>query len=359
MANDAHAARVALGPGVIRARWWRPLEDGRAECTLCPRTCRLREGQRGFCTVRQAREGGIALTAYGRSSGLCVDPIEKKPLHHFHPGTRVLSFGTAGCNLGCRFCQNWRLSKAPGEEDLTAFATPDEVAGAAVAAGCRSVAFTYNEPIVFAEYAIDCARAAHARGVAAVAVTNGFIGGEARREFFAHMDAANVDLKAFHARFYRRLCLADLAPVLETLRWLRRETDVWLEVTNLVIPGHNDAPDEIARMCDWLVGNLGPDVPLHLTAFHPDFRMTDTPPTPAATLSRARGQARAAGLHHVYTGNVRDPDGQSTRCAACGALLIERDGYALGEWNLDARGRCRLCGTSLPGRFDPAPGGRV
>jgi pyruvate formate lyase activating enzyme len=345
------AARRFPAPGVIRGRWWHTAEDGRLQCDLCPRACRLRDGQRGFCYVRQSLEGAIALTCYGRSSGFCVDPIEKKPLHHFHPGTSVFSFGTAGCNLGCRFCQNWHISKAREDATLSDAARPDEVADAAVASGCRSVAFTYNDPVVFAEYAVDCAHAAHERGLATVAVTAGYIAPAARRDFFAPMDAANVDLKAYSERFYRGLCLGDLAPVLDTLRWLARETRVWLEITNLLIPGHNDAEDEVARLCDWVVGNLGPDVPVHFTAFHPNFRMRDVPPTPPATVARARRQALAAGLRYVYTGNVRDREGQSTWCPGCRALLIERDGYAVGLWSLGRDGRCPGCGTALPGRF--------
>jgi pyruvate formate lyase activating enzyme len=285
-----------------------------------------------------------------------VDPVEKKPLSHFYPGSSVLSFGTAGCNLGCRFCQNWDISKAREDDRLTDWAMPEAVAEAAARAGCMGLAFTYNDPVVFAEYAIDCAQAAHELGIRTVAVTAGYIQPAARRDFFAHMDAANVDLKAFSEGFYRRLCFADLRPVLETLCWLREETGVWLEVTTLLIPGQNDSEAEVGRLCDWFVSHLGPEVPLHFTAFHPDFKLVDLPATPAATLRRARRQALGAGLKHVYTGNISDPEGQSTRCAACGELLIERDGYALGVWNLDAAGRCRFCHRALSGHFDAQPG---
>jgi pyruvate formate lyase activating enzyme len=316
----------------------------------------MRPGQHGFCFVREAREEGVVLTSYGRASGFCADPIEKKPLFHFLPGTGVFSFGTAGCNLGCRFCQNWSISKAREMALLDASATPEEVAEAALASGCRSVAFTYNDPVIFAEYAIDCARAAHERGLATVAVSAGYISPEARPAFFEHIDAANIDLKGFSEEFYRRLCLGSLAPVLDTLRWLRHETKVWLEVTNLIIPGANDSPDDIARLCDWFVRELGPDVPLHFTAFHPDYRMLDTPPTPAATLKRAREQALAAGIRYVYTGNVDDTEGQSTICPGCGVRVIERDWYRLKRWRLDASGRCVRCGHPVPGRFEGAPG---
>jgi pyruvate formate lyase activating enzyme len=349
--------RTHLEPGVVMGQWWHPVGDGRVQCDLCPRHCKLHEGQRGFCFVRQAREGGIALTSYGRASGFCIDPIEKKPLNHFYPGTSVLSFGTAGCNLGCRFCQNWDISKAREMDRIGDWAAPEAVAQAAAKAGCRSLAFTYNDPVIFAEYAIDCARAAHALGIHTVAVTAGYISPEARGEFFAHMDAANVDLKAFTERFYGRLCLASLAPVLDTLQWLKRETDVWFEVTTLLIPGQNDSDEEIERLCAWFPDHLGADVPLHFTAFHPDFKMLHVPPTPPSTLRRARRLALAAGIHHVYTGNVWDAEGQSTYCASCGNLLVERDGYHLGAWKLDETGHCAHCGAELPGRFEAQPGG--
>lgn len=348
--------RTLIEPGVVAGDWWHRLADGRLQCDLCPRYCKLHDGQRGFCFVRQARAEGMVLTSYGRASGFCIDPIEKKPLNHFYPGTSVLSFGTAGCNLGCRFCQNWDISKAREADRLSAWASPETVVEAAVRSGCRSIAFTYNDPVIFAEYAIDCAREAHKRGLKTVAVSAGYITPEARRDFFARIDAANIDLKAFTNQFYEQLCFAKLEPVLETLRWLKHETKVWLEVTTLLIPGHNDSEEEVARLCAWFVRNLGPEVPLHFTAFHPDFKMMDVPPTPPATLSRARRQALKAGLHHVYTGNVSDVKGQSTNCASCGQLLIERNWYHLGRWNLDQNGCCQFCGARLAGHFDPEPG---
>ncbi len=348
--------RTIIEPGVVQGQWWHRLEDGRIQCDLCPRFCKLREGQRGFCFIRQVRENSMVLTSYGRASGFCIDPIEKKPLNHFYPGTSVLSFGTAGCNLGCRFCQNWDISKARQTDRLGDWASPEAVADAAAQAGCRSIAFTYNDPIIFAEYAIDCAQAAHERGIKTVAVTAGYITPEARQEFFAHMDAANVDLKAFTEQFYSELCFAALEPVLDTLRWLKQETNVWFEVTTLLIPGHNDSEEEVAQLCDWFLTNLGPDVPLHFSAFHPDFKMRNVPPTPPSALSRARQQALTAGIHHVYTGNVHDPMGQSTTCPSCGELLIERDWYQLGRWHLAANGCCQFCGTRLAGHFESEPG---
>lgn len=348
--------RVMIEPGVVRGEWWHRLADGRIQCDLCPRYCKLREGQRGFCFVRQACDGGIALTSYGRASGFCIDPIEKKPLNHFYPGSSVLSFGTAGCNLGCRFCQNWDISKARQDDRLNDWAAPAAIAEAAVRAGCRSIAFTYNDPVIFAEYAIDCAIAAHERGLKTVAVSAGYITTEARQDFYAHMDAANIDLKAFSDHFYQKLCFANLEPVLDTLVWLKQEISVWFEVTTLLIPGHNDSEEEVAQLCHWFANNLGPDVPLHFTAFHPDFKMMDTPHTPPQTLQRARRQALDAGLQHVYTGNIFDQAGQSTHCAACGRVLIERNWYQLGRWMLDANGCCRFCGARLSGHFEAQPG---
>jgi pyruvate formate lyase activating enzyme len=336
-------------------RWWARLEDGRIECRLCPRFCKLHDGQRGFCFVRKREGDGMVLTTYGRSSGFCIDPIEKKPLNHFLPGTSVLSFGTAGCNLGCRFCQNWDISKAREWDKLADQAAPETIAHAAQSRGCRSVAFTYNDPVIFAEYAIDVARACRDVGVKTVAVTAGYITPEARPEFYAHMDAANVDLKGFTDRFYHKLCFAELQPVLDTLVWLKQETDVWFEVTTLLIPGENDGAEEIDRASDWFAAHLGPDVPWHFTAFHPDFKMLDKPHTPPATLTRARDIARSKGLHFVYTGNVHDSDGGSTYCPNCHKLLIERDWYELGEYHLKG-GSCGHCGHAIAGLFEETPG---
>jgi len=354
--EPATPQREQLAAGVVRGQWWHRLDHGRIQCDLCPRFCKLREGQRGFCYVREALEGGIALTSYGRATGYCIDPIEKKPLNHFYPGSSVLSFGTAGCNLGCRFCQNWDTTKAREDRIMAAKASPARVASAAVEAGCRSVAFTYNDPIIFAEYAIDCAVQAHAKGLKTVAVSSGYMTAEPRADFYAHMDAANIDLKAFTEDFYHKLCFAHLDPVLETLVWLRHQTDVWLEVTTLLIPGHNDSEAELAQLCAWYAEHLGHDVPLHFSAFHPDFKMTDVPRTPVATLRRARKQALAAGLRYVYTGNVRDPEGEATYCAGCDKQLIGRDGYAIIAWRLDDDGCCRDCGRRLPGQFAARPG---
>jgi len=340
----------------VPTKYWHKTEDGRIQCDVCPRYCRLKEGQRGFCFVRMCEGDQIVLTTYGRSSGYCVDPIEKKPLNHFLPGTPVLSFGTAGCNLGCRFCQNWDISKSREIDVLADAASPEAIARAAEALKCRSVAFTYNDPVIFMEYAMDVAQACRERGIRTVAVTAGEICPEPRREFYRFMDAANVDLKAFTERFYKKVCFANLGPVLETLEYLKHETQVWFEITTLLIPGENDSSQEIEAESRWILEHLGPDVPLHFTAFHPDFKMQEISATPPATLTRARQIATEVGLHFVYTGNVHDHGGSSTYCPQCGKILIGRDWYVLSEWNLDETGHCRDCGFKLPGVFAGPPG---
>jgi len=333
------------------ARWWHLLDDGRLQCDLCPRDCKLHEGQRGLCFVRKREGDRMLLTTYGRSSGFCIDPIEKKPLNHFLPGTSILSFGTAGCNLACKFCQNWDISKSRETDTLVDSALPQSIARAASELGCSSVAFTYNDPVIFAEYAMDVADACHAQGVKTVAVTAGYISPAPRGELFAKMDAANVDLKAFTDAFYVKVTGAKLAPVLETLCYLRHETDVWVEITTLLIPGRNDSDDEIDAMTRWIVRELGCDIPLHFTAFHPDWKMTDVPHTPVSTVRRARGIALRNGLQHVYTGNVHDPAGQVTTCTACASALIAREGYHILDYRVSEDGRCTGCGQPLAGRF--------
>jgi pyruvate formate lyase activating enzyme len=333
-------------------RWWHRLDDGRIQCDLCPRDCKLHDGQRGACFVRQNLDGEMILTTYGRSSGFCIDPIEKKPLHHFYPGSSVLSFGTAGCNLACKFCQNWDISKSKDMDRLMDQAAPDEIARAAEESGCKSVAFTYNDPVIFAEYAMDTADACHVRGIQTVAVTAGYIHAEPRREFYAKIDAANVDLKAFTDEFYFKLTGAHLAPVLDTLRYLKHETNTWLEITTLLIPGKNDSDAELQAMTQWIAQELGPDVPLHFSAFHPDYKMTDIPATPAQTLSRARAIALQAGLHYVYTGNVHDTDGGSTYCPSCRTPLIVRDWYRIEDYRLTPDGHCPDCQARIAGHFE-------
>ena len=311
----------------------------------------MRPGQRGFCFVRANEDGQLVLTTYGRSSGFCIDPVEKKPLNHFLPGTQVFSFGTAGCNLACKYCQNWEISTSREMNLLAEEASPSQIARTAANWQCSSVAFTYNDPVIFAEYAIDTAVACRAAGLASIAVTAGYINPEARRDFFAVMDAANIDLKGFSDSFYQQVTGARLRPVLDTISYAVHETNVWVELTTLLLPGYNDASSDLREMCWWIVTELGPDVPLHFTAFHPDNRMRDLPRTPSRTLARARAIAQEEGLHYVYTGNIEDPDGQTTYCPNCKSPVIRRDRYTIDSYDLDAEGRCRVCGTQIPGRF--------
>lgn len=340
------------GQPACLGRYWRPLADGRLECSLCPRLCQLKDGQRGMCFVRARAGDEIVLTTYGRSSGFCIDPIEKKPLNHFLPGSAVLSFGTAGCNLACKFCQNWDISKSREIDTLGELAEPEKVAAVAKRYDCASVAFTYNDPVIFLEYAVDIARDCRKSGVKTVAVTAGYINKEPRVEFFEWMDAANIDLKAFSGRFYREICHGELAPVLETIEYVARKTDTWLELTTLLIPGENDSDEEVRSLAEWVVENCGVETPLHFTAFHPDYRLRDKSPTPKVTLKRARKAALEVGLTHVYTGNVHDAEGDTTLCSECRATLIVRDWHRVTAYELDSSGCCKECGAACAGVFD-------
>jgi len=347
---------MAMAYHLVPTRYWHALDDGRIQCDVCPRACKLRKGQQGLCFVRAREEDQIVLTTWGRSSGFCIDPIEKKPLNHFLPGTPVLSFGTAGCNLACKFCQNWDISKSREIDTLADAATPETLAKTAKRLGCRSVAYTYNDPIIFMEYAIDVAQACRSAGIRSVAVTAGYVCDEPREEFFRYMDAANVDLKAFTERFYKNICGGHLQPVLDTLVYLKNHTDVWFEITTLLIPGENDSAAEIDRLTGWVMEHLGPDVPVHFTAFHPDWKMRDKPHTPPKTLTRARNIALSNGLRYAYTGNVHDRAGGTTSCHVCEQPLIVRDWYTLLDWSLTEDGHCRHCGTPCAGVFDGPPG---
>lgn len=354
MTNNSHENEQF--PGAVATKYWHRLKDGRVQCDLCPRSCTLRKGQRGLCFVRANQNDDIVLTTWGRSSGFAVDPIEKKPLNHFLPGTPVLSFGTAGCNLTCKFCQNWDISKSRKMDTLMATATPGAIAARAQSLGCRSVAYTYNEPIIFHEYAIDVAQACTELGIKNVAVTAGYVRSEPRAEFYQYMDAANVDLKAFTDHFYHTLSGAHLQPVLETLEYIKHETNVWLEITTLLIPGKNDSEAEIQEMTQWVVEHLGHDVPMHFSVFHPDWKMRDIPSTPPETVLKARQIALDNGVHYAYVGNMHDKNGDSTWCHHCGTLLIGRDWYQLSEWQLTADGRCANCGITCAGVFEKQPG---
>ncbi|HAA91195.1 MAG: AmmeMemoRadiSam system radical SAM enzyme [Rhodospirillaceae bacterium] len=340
----------------VPGRYWRTLDDGRIQCDVCPRECKLKEGQRGLCFVRARKDDRIVLTTYGRASGYCIDPIEKKPLSHFLPGTPVLSFGTAGCNLTCKFCQNWDMSKSRQMDTLQDAAPPEAIAAAAAQTGCRSVAYTYNDPVIFLEYAVDVAAACKARGIKNVAVSAGYIKDAARSEFYASMDAVNIDLKAFTEGFYRSLCSAGLEDVQETLKYIHHETDTWLEITTLLIPGENDSEAELHELSQWVMSELGPNVPIHFTAFHPDYKMLDKVRTPKETLIRAWQIARATGLHYVYTGNIHDEPTNSTYCHQCGLKVIGRDWHMLSDWELDEHGNCTRCGSACAGVFEPRPG---
>jgi pyruvate formate lyase activating enzyme len=346
---------ISVDVHTVPGRYWHRLPDGRIQCDLCPRYCRLHENQRGFCFVRERQNDHMVLTSYGRSTGFCIDPIEKKPLHHFLPGSKVLSFGTAGCNLGCLFCQNWSISKSREMQQLSNVALPDTIAKAAKDLACSSVAFTYNDPVIFLEYAVDTAKACHDLGLRSVAVTAGYIGDEARREFFSNMDAANVDLKGFTEDFYHRICSGHLQPVLDTLLYLHNETDVWTEITCLLIPEENDSEDEIYRMTDWILENLGPDIPVHFTAFHPDWKMLHTPATPRAILHRARTIALRNGVRYAYIGNVFAPDEASTYCHQCRTMVIGREWFDTTEWHLTSDGHCQMCGAKCKGVFEGRP----
>ncbi|WP_338057544.1 AmmeMemoRadiSam system radical SAM enzyme [Sulfuriflexus mobilis] len=340
----------------VATKYWHRLDDGRIQCDLCPRFCKLHAGQRGLCFVRANENDSIVMTSYGRSSGYCIDPIEKKPLNHFLPGSPVLSFGTAGCNLACKFCQNWDISKSREIDTLADAASPELIARVAKSLDCRSVAYTYNDPVIFHEYAIDVAKACHEVGVKSVSVSAGYVCPEPRAEFYQHMDAANIDLKAFTEEFYYKITGGHLQPVLDTLQYIKHETDVWLETTTLLIPGKNDSEKEIEEMTQWVVEHLGPDMPMHFTAFHPDYKMMDVPSTPYETLTRAREIAIKNGVRYAYTGNVHDEEGGTTYCHSCGEKLIVRDWYELKAWQLDEKGQCKQCGTACAGVFEAEPG---
>lgn len=337
-------------------KYWSSISESAIQCHVCPRQCLIKEGSHGFCYVRQNHNNQLILTTYGRSSGFCVDPIEKKPLNHFLPGSPVLSFGTAGCNLGCQFCQNWDISKAKKLDVLQSQAMPEAIVQAAIDHGCQSIAFTYNDPVIFLEYALDVAKLARESGIKTVAVSAGYIEPEPRRDFFEYMDAVNVDLKAFTQLFYKRVCRSELQPVLDTLEYVKYHTSTWLEITNLVIPTYNDSKEEIKQMMHWVLTHLGPDVPIHFSAFHPDFNMKDVPPTSKSTLVEARELALSMGLHYVYTGNVIHAEGDTTFCPSCQAVLVERNWYDITSYSLTETGKCYQCDTVIPGVWSHAAG---
>lgn len=348
--------KTGISENIVSSHYWHQLKDGRIQCDLCPRFCKLQDQQRGLCFVRQNLRQKIVLTSYGRSSGFCIDPIEKKPLNHFYPGSSVLSFGTAGCNLSCKFCQNWDISKSREMDSLMDLARPEAIAQSAKKSGCKSVAYTYNDPVIFHEYAIDTALACRELGIKSVAVSAGYVCAEPRAEFYQVMDAANIDLKAFSEGFYHTMTGSHLQPILETLLYIKHETKVWLELTTLLIPGENDSEKELQAMTQWVVDNLGPNVPMHFSAYHPAWKMQTPSRTPLSTLLKARNIALNNGIHYAYIGNAHDKTADSTYCHHCGNLLIGRDWYQLSDWNLDRQGACLSCQTQCSGVFDSEQG---
>jgi pyruvate formate lyase activating enzyme len=342
--------------GLHEARWWEaepggnPATAGRVHCYLCPRHCHIGEGQAGFCYIRANEGGKLYSLGYAHPAALQIDPIEKKPLNHFMPGTKIFSMGTAGCNMGCFFCQNWDISKSRSDQVNSSYIPPEDVVLLAIRNGCPSIAFTYNEPTIWGEYVIDICKAAKEHGLNTVMVSNGYITYEAFHDIYDHIDAANIDLKAFTENFYGKITLTHLQPVLDTLKWLKNETNVWFEITNLMIPTLNDAPAESRQLAEWILENLGPDVPLHFTAFHPDFKLQDKPRTPAETLHAARRIALEAGLHYVYEGNIYS-DGANTVCPSCKELLVERSWHSVMKNRVTGEGRCPKCGYAVAGRW--------
>ena len=325
-------------------------------CELCPQNCRIPSGRMGRCSARVNVGGSLVSRFYGRPTSVAIDPIEKKPLYHFLPGTPILSLGTQGCNLSCRFCQNWQISRPiPIGTEPKRVLEPQQVVELAIQHRCPSVAFTYNEPTVWAEYVVDVGKRCHERGIMTVAVTNGMICGKAREDFYNVIDAANVDLKAFTSSFYRDLTNGNLEAVKSTLKYLARETKVCLEVTNLLIPGYNDKPEELKEMCSWLFEELGDNVPLHFSAFFPAWRLTDVPQTSLETLVMASQIAKNTGIKFVYRGNVKDESGQVTYCSKCGKELIRRSGYKTELTPLldvsSTIAHCANCGEGIPGVF--------
>lgn len=329
--------------------FWTELANGCLRCDVCPRQCQLRDQQVGYCSARKRQENKIVLISYGLTSGLSIDPVEKKPLYHFLPGIKVLSFGGWGCNLACQFCQNSSLVHSQSFEVGAVALTPEQIAMSAQEQDCAGVAFTYNEPIIAAEYVIDCAKACHQCGVKTIAVSNGYVLEEARRQFFGEIDAVNIDLKSFTEDFYQRICSGHLQPVLDTLRYLVNETPVWVEITNLIIPGKNDNVSEINELTRWIVQELGTQVPLHFSAFHPSFRMKNNPACGLVILERAREIAMENGIKFVYLGNVRHPNGSNTFCPSCNQLLIDRSGFSVSNHLVLSDGSCSYCGCAIPG----------
>ena len=331
----------------MEARYYEKLPNRKIKCTLCPRSCIIDDLERGYCGVRENRQGAYYTLVYGKPCTIHVDPIEKKPLFHFLPASSALSLATVGCNVFCKFCQNWEISQSRPEQVSAMRVSPDEMALRAIQQNCHVVAFTYSEPVVFAEYMYDVAAVAKKSEIRSVMISNGFIQKQPMRDLCTVLDGVKIDLKAFTERFYRELVSGELKPVLDTLVLLRQEK-IWFEIVYLVIPGENDDRNELASLSRWIRSELGEDVPLHFTRFYPQYRMTNLPPTPIKTLQEARNIALDAGVHYVYTGNVPGDKGENTYCPACGKLLIRRLGYTVVENNLKSSS-CPACQKIIAG----------
>ncbi len=336
--------------GLIRTKlspYFRALNTGAVQCELCPRQCRVSKGQRGFCRVRENRDGKYYSLVYGNPCAIHLDPIEKKPFFHVLPATTSFSLATAGCNFQCKFCQNWEISQSSPEDLYNYEVSPETVVKKAGEAGARSVAYTYVEPTVFYEYMVDIGLLAKKRGLLNVCHSNGFINPEPLRNLCKVMDAANVDLKGFRDDFYAEICGGQLQPVLESLK-IYKQSKVHLEITNLVIPTKNDDLAILNEMCSWIKEELGADTPIHFSRFYPLYKLKNLPPTPVSTLEKARMAALSAGLEYVYIGNVPGHEGENTFCPKCKKVVIKRSGYIVGEVNLK-EGKCKYCGKPIPG----------
>lgn len=333
-----------------QALYWESLEKDYIQCNLCPRRCTLNKGQKGFCRARKNVDGILYTLTYGQPVALHIDPIEKKPLAHVYPGTKSFSIATAGCNLKCKFCQNWEISQLDAEKVKVKFIRPEEIIAMTKKSGSKTIAFTYTEPMIFYEYMLDIAKLAKKEGIACVMHSAGYVNEKPLREIAGYLKAANIDLKGFSDKFYSSFCLGGLEPVLNTLKTLKEE-GVWLEITNLLIPGANDSEQDIRKLCEWVKENLGPDTPIHFSRFHPMYKLTNLSPTPLSALIRAKNIAKETGLHFIYIGNVPQNIGENTLCPGCGELLIKRIGYQVLE-NHISEGKCSFCGKVIPGIWD-------
>ncbi len=329
------------------AMFYRKLDGKRVQCLLCPNRCILSPGQIGICRARKNIKGKLYSLVYGKIAAAHLDPIEKKPLYHFLPQSKAFSIATTGCNLRCKFCQNWEIAQVFPWEVETIEMSPEEVVQEAIERGAEVIAFTYTEPVVFYEYMLDIAKLAKEKGLKTVMITAGYINEEPLRELLKYLDAVKVDFKGFNDEFYQKMTIGHVEPVLRTMKIVKEE-GVWLEIVNLVIPGENDSEKDIKNLILWVKNNLGEEVPLHFTRFHPDYKLLNLPPTPIETLKKARKMAQALGLKYVYTGNIYDPEGSTTFCPDSHQPAVVREGFFVKEYNLDEEGRCPT-GEKIPG----------